>query len=290
MEASQKTIELVHSEPIYEQCEQCGAPLDKAQRYCVMCGNHRRHIRDPAARHLARGATASRTVRGHSTATPRRRTSSLLTAVIIAAIPLAIGLGVLVGRASTNGDDKLIAALRAQQPQVLPGGSAATSSSAALTSSFPLQSGYAVELQTLAGSGATQATVATAEAAAKAKGASGVGLIAQSEFKVTPAPPAGAYVLYAGAFKTRAAASKELKMLVQKFPKAIVIQVQPLPTAGAGQVLARTPYGVAHQVTGFHATQAQLAQGGQVVQQIQKTYGKNYVQSQRGLPDQISVP
>jgi hypothetical protein len=288
-----KTIEIKHEETAYEQCDQCGAPLDQAQRYCVVCGTHRRHVRDPAARYLASATSRSRT----SVRAPggqRKRGPTLATALIVGVIPLAIGLGVLVGRASTGADSKLIAALRAQRPEVISTGSAQAVTSTAgstqtLSSSFPLQKGYAVELQTLPSTGTTQASVSSAESVAKSKGATGVGLIVQTQFKVSPAPPSGAYVIYAGAFNSEAAAQGELAKLRHKFPGAKVIQVQSV-ASGAGKVLAKTQYGVAHQVTAFHPAQAQIAQGGQIVSRIAKTYSKSYVQSQRGLPDQISVP
>lgn len=298
METDQPTIEVSSPPDHYEPCEQCGAPLDHGQRYCVMCGNHRRHVRDPAASYLARARSKARPGGGSAGGTPRRRSSNLGVALAIAVIPLALGLGVLVGRASNNGDSKLIAALRAQKPEVITvaasggsstGPSTPVSAAAAATSTFPLESGYAVELQTLPARGTTEASVTSAEASAKSKGATGVGLILQSDYKVTPAPPAGAYVIYAGAFKTRAEATKSLSQLRRRFPKAVVIQVQPAST-GEGQVLTKTRYGTAHQVTGFHATASSLAQGGQIVQKVQKEIGKNYVQSQRGLPDEISVP
>jgi hypothetical protein len=288
-----KTVEITPRETKYEQCDQCGAALDNGQRYCIVCGTHRRHVRDPAARYLA-GATSRARTPARSAAPQRRRGASLGTAVVVAVIPLAIGLGVLVGRASTGGDNKLIAALRAQHPQVLTGATSSTASTQAagvttLSSTFPLQSGYAVEIQTLPRSGTTQSSVSSAESAARSKGAHDVGLIVQTQYKVTPAPPSGAYVIYAGAFKTQAAASAELAKLSHSFKGAKVIQVKSL-AAGAGKVLAHTQYGTAHQVTGFHATKTQLAQGAQIVKKIQSTYNKSYVQSQRGLPDQISVP
>lgn len=293
MEAS--TGEIKRQETHYEPCEKCGAALDHGQRYCVMCGQYRRHVRDPAARHLASAASRSRT--RPPTGRPRRG-ASLGTAFVVGVIPLAIGLGVLVGRASTGDDSKLIAALRAQRPEVITSGAGTASTSAiqsapaavtTLSSTFPLQSGYAVELQTLPASGTTQASVTSAEASARAKGAPGVGLIVQTEFTVTPAPPAGSYVVYAGAVKARAAAEGELAKLKRKFAGATLIQVKSV-SSGAGHVLARTKYGTAHQVAGFHVTHTQLAQGAQVVRRIQQTYNQSYVQSQRGLPDQISVP
>jgi hypothetical protein len=291
----------------YEQCEQCGAAVDRAQRYCVSCGTRRRHVRDPAARYLSSATSRSRasaaTVVRRSGATRRdRRSPGLGLALALAVIPLAVGLGVLVGRASTGGDDKLIAALRAQKPEVITtgGGAAATAATAAgtsssrsvatLTSSFPLQSGYAVQLQTLPASSSASA-VTKAEHADAAKGAPHTGLILQRDFRVTPSPPSGAYVVYSGAYKTQADAATALAKLHHQFPAAKVVRVQPAASAAtSGKVLAKTNYGAAHEVAGFKPGQAQLNAGAKAVQKIQQGAGKGYVDSQRGLPDQISVP
>jgi hypothetical protein len=314
MEATQHTIPSTpqppaEAQPQFEQCQQCAAPLDHAQRYCVVCGNHRRHVRDPAARyHAAKSArsTGAPGPRGGS----RKRSASLGTALVIALIPPTIGLGVLIGQASnsSNNDAKLLAALKAQKPEVIsssgPTAAVQASTSAApvtLRSTFPLQSGYAVELQTLPSSGISQAKISSAEAGAKGKGAKAVGLIVQTQYNVTPKPPAGSYVIYASAVKTRAEATQELAKLHSKFPGAKVIQVQSTAvnaTANAnttnnsvpGKVLAKTKYGVVHQVTGFKVNKKQLAAGGAIVNKIQHTLGKSYVNAQRGLPDVIPVP
>ena len=300
---------------LYPDCEQCGAPVEKTQRYCVVCGTHRRHVSDPAARYLAAATSKARTgaAAPRSRGTAAKRSHGLGTALVLAVIPLAVGLGVLVGRASNNGDDKLIAALRAQQPEIIttgggtgggtavaaaaPAATTTTSTVATLKSTFPLPSGYSIELQTLAAQGTNSATVTSAEHAAEGKGAASVGLIAPSDFTITPAPPAGAYVLYSGAYSSRAAAGQALAKLGHQFPKAIVIQVKAVgadaragASANAGKVLSKTQYGAAHQVTGFQATSSQLAQGQQVVNRVQQESGKSYINSQRGLPDQISVP
>ena len=305
MEASQitqPTLTAVPSPAEHEQCEHCGAAVDRAQRYCVACGAHRRHVRDPAARYLA--SRTRRTAAPAGAAPPasgRRGSSNLLTAVIVAAIPLAIGLGVLVARSSNNGDAKLLAALRNQKPQVVAstaGGAAstdATSTNNTVSSTFPLQTGYAVELQTLSGTTTTTAQISGAENAAKSKGAPKVGLIVQTQYTVTPKPPARAYVVYAGAYKTKAQAVQELSRLRARFPRAVVIQVKSTSsgasaTASGARVVAKTKYGVVHQVSGYHANQSALNAGGQIVNKVQKEIGKNYTNAQKGLPDVIPVP
>jgi hypothetical protein len=300
MDTITQTMPAVEQPVSYEQCESCTAPVDHAQRYCVVCGTHRRSVRDPAARYHAAKTSRSRSHAGEPTRTKASRPSNLLTALILALIPLAIGLGVLVGRASNNGDGKLLSALEAQRGGVAgsPGattGSTAQASSSTLASTFKLQNGYAVELQTLPASGTTGANVLSAESSARAKGATGVGLILQSSDKVTPAPPSGSYVIYSGSFKTSAEASQALSKLKGKFPKAVVIHVESSSSvaaagAGPGKVLARTKYGTANQIAGTKITQTQLNQGGAIVKNIQKKIGKSYVNAQKNLPSQISVP
>jgi hypothetical protein len=208
---------------------------------------------------------------------------------------------VVVGRGSVNTDGKLLAALRAQRPEVVNvggggGGAAIAASStaqpvASLSSDFPLQSGYSVELSTLPASSHPSA-VAAAETAAKAKGATKVGLVTQSDYTIKPKPKARTVVVYSGAYKTKAEAEHALSRLKAKFPHAVVISLSSAgsSTAGTGKVLAKTQFGAATQVTGFQATKASLAQGAQVVNKVARTLGKSYVGAQTGLPSQVSVP
>jgi hypothetical protein len=60
--------------------------------------------------------------------------------------------------------------------------------------------------------------------------------------------------------------------------------------ASGGKVLAKTSYGVAHQITGFKPTQAKVNSDRKLVQKINQSIGKNYLQTQRNLPDTIVVP
>jgi hypothetical protein len=290
----------------FETCEQCAAPVEANQRYCVVCGTHRRHVYDPAARFLAdatgRSRSTSRIERGP--VAPKRRSPGLGLALVLAAIPLAVAAGVLIGGRGNDANSKLLAALRAQKPTVVnvQGGrtaGAATASAAGtggatatpvarLTSSFGLQQGYAVELETLPGSGTTQATVAAAERHARARGATAVGLISQADFQITPAPPSGDYVIYSGQYHSNADAAAALARLHHAFPAAKVIAVRPV--GSSSQVLSNTSYGSAHQISGFKPSAGQLASGSKVVNQVSKEINGNYVKSQQGLPDSISVP
>lgn len=291
----------------YETCEQCESPVDSDQRYCVVCGTHRRHVYDPAGRFMA-GATSLTRSASRSARAPvsgKRRSPGLALALVLAAIPLAVAAGVLLGDHGNDANSKLLAALRAQKPTVVnvqDGGAASGATTAStggstggaatpvahVSSSFPLQQGYAVELQTLPGSGTTQSKVAAAESHARAHGATSVGLISQADYKITPAPPAGDYVIYSGQYHSSADANAALAKLKHAFPGAKVIAVG--PAGGSTPVLSTTSYGSAHQVSGFKPSASQLASGAKEVQKVSKEINGNYVKSQQGLPDSISVP
>jgi hypothetical protein len=107
----------------YQQCDECGAPVDKAQRYCVACGAHRRHVPDPAARYLSQATARSRTGRAAAAGsrTPRSggRSRGLGTALVLALIPVVAAVGVMVGRSSNNNDAKLIQQLAKRQAAVV---------------------------------------------------------------------------------------------------------------------------------------------------------------------------
>jgi hypothetical protein len=103
----------------YQQCDECGAPVDADQRYCVSCGAHRRHVSDPAARYLSQATARSRISRSataaHRTARPSGRSRGLGVALMLALIPVVAAVGVIAGRSSNNSDAKLIQALARHQ-------------------------------------------------------------------------------------------------------------------------------------------------------------------------------
>jgi hypothetical protein len=121
----------------YHQCDECGAPVDKDQRYCVTCGAHRRHVNDPAAPHLSQATARSRTGRAAAAGnrTPRSggRSRGLGTALVLALIPVVAAVGVMVGRSSNNNDARLIQQLAKRQAAVVtsPAAGATTTASTA---------------------------------------------------------------------------------------------------------------------------------------------------------------
>ncbi|HEX5609627.1 MAG TPA: hypothetical protein VFX45_05995 [Solirubrobacterales bacterium] len=105
--------------PGYEPCEECGAPMDPQQRYCVECAARRGNGANPSSRYFA---ALSRKSRRPLTGPPKKEkapASSRAAAVaFFALLPIAVALGVIVGRGSGGDGDSseaLLQALRAQE-------------------------------------------------------------------------------------------------------------------------------------------------------------------------------
>lgn len=96
----------------WELCDKCQAPVDDQQRYCVVCGTHQRRPNDPVARYFA----AARRPKTGAVATPgsqKRTVPTSVAAALIALLPIAAGVGILVGRGSADSSDAVIEALKA---------------------------------------------------------------------------------------------------------------------------------------------------------------------------------
>jgi hypothetical protein len=89
----------------------------------------------------------------------------------------------------------------------------------------------------------------------------------------------------AGGGAVAAAAAEKAKV------KAVPRKAKPGKRDATGaKVVAKTKYGVAHQITGFKPTKAKVNADRKLVQKINQSIGKNYLQAQRDLPDTIVVP
>ena len=200
----------------WEACDQCQAPLEPRQRYCVVCGSRRLHGDDPAARYLAE---ATRRARADTPATvaPAPRRSASLGTIALALIPLAAALGVLAGRSQAPSDELIVNALKAQRAPV-------------------------VNVTGAVGGAAT---------------------------------PAGTDGTTASAKKS---AAKDKKNSGGK------------RTSDGARVLATGPAGSARQLEGSKVSAKQLTESKDAVKHINESKGKEYVESQRNLPDQIVIP
>jgi hypothetical protein len=192
----------------YAACDQCGAPLDDQQRYCVHCGRRRADVEEPALAWMAsRRARAAAAPVAVASRPPRNPLA--LPALALALLPIAVGVGVLAGGHHGGSDQRLIDALRNQKAPIVRVGS-------------------------VAGTDAVAAAASVKKTAKKVK------------------------------------AGKTDKT--------------------GGRVVAKTKYGVAHQVAGYKPSAAKVQADKKLVQNINKSIGKDYLQAQRNLPDTIVVP
>ncbi|HEY6730335.1 MAG TPA: hypothetical protein VI039_04835 [Solirubrobacterales bacterium] len=109
-------LETVRRPQATEPCEECGAPMDPQQRYCVNCAARRGNGANPASRYFAMLSKRSR--RPLSGPAPKQGVSSRAAAVgFFALLPLAVALGVMVGRGGSGEDssDALVQALKERQ-------------------------------------------------------------------------------------------------------------------------------------------------------------------------------
>jgi hypothetical protein len=271
----------------YATCEECGAPLDEKQRYCVSCGARRRDKGGPAVQYLAKAGRRTRAGSGKASGSSGARAAAVLFFVVL---PIAVAIGVLVGNGNGSGDQEIADAIKNLQVGGGTGTQLASTPAAPITSDFSLDQGFTVELKTLP-SDSDQAAVDAAKKEATDQGVSDVGIINPGDFSITPAPQGGGLVLYSGEFKTRDEATKALAKLKSKYLGALVVEVKRTsPSSGnAGKLVNKTQYGDVHQVEGFQADAQKVASDTSIVNQEGQKTGKDYVDSQKDLPDVIVV-
>ena len=141
-------LETVRRPQAFEPCEECGAPMDPQQRYCVNCAARRGNGANPASRYFATMSKRARRPLARPPAKPNP-TSRAAAVGFFALLPLAVALGVMVGRGG-GGDDGSNEALL----QALKERPTATASTAAGT--VTATAGTAKTKETKAGKGKDQ--------------------------------------------------------------------------------------------------------------------------------------
>jgi hypothetical protein len=116
----------------YEPCDECGAPMDPQQRYCVNCAARRGNGANPSSRYFAMVSKRSRRPLVPPPQSKRDQTSRAAAVGFFALLPIAVALGVMVGRNGSSGgsDDALLQALRERQATVASSAGAATAGAA----------------------------------------------------------------------------------------------------------------------------------------------------------------
>lgn len=108
-----------HAPGGYEPCEECGAPLDPQQRYCVNCAARRPNGANPASRYFAAMSKKARRPLIRQGAKPGGGSRAAAVG-FFALLPIAVAIGVVVGRSSGGGENNeaLLQALRNQESSV----------------------------------------------------------------------------------------------------------------------------------------------------------------------------
>lgn len=271
------------------------------QRYCLECGERRM----PMSSVLFGGTTAAAsTGEGPSPATvppsppgaaPPGPTPSggapqhnptLTVLAGVGVLLLAMGVGVLIGRAGSPKQ----AAAPTQAITVEPGGSSGTatggSSEATFTSSWPTgTSGYTVQLQTLPASSAVSA-VEAAKTSASAKGAKAVGALKSEEFSSLPS---GSYVIYAGVYTTRRQAEKALPGLRKSFPGAKVVKVASSGASGSKESEPSSSSSSSSSSPGGTGNNGGKPASPSVLNGLKGAKGKSYEEKSKSLPDVVET-
>jgi len=89
----------------FEPCEECGAPMDPQQRYCVNCAARRGNGANPSSRYFA--AMSKRTRRPLGPPPAKQGVTSRAAAVgFFALLPIAVAIGVAIGNNGSGGSDE----------------------------------------------------------------------------------------------------------------------------------------------------------------------------------------
>jgi hypothetical protein len=109
-------LEEVRRPQAYEPCEECGAPLDPQQRYCVNCAARRGNGTNPSSRYFAAMSKRARP----PLVPPAGKQSSTSRAAAVgffALLPIAVAIGVAIGNngSGDGNDEALLKALRERQ-------------------------------------------------------------------------------------------------------------------------------------------------------------------------------
>jgi len=127
-------LEDVRRPQTHEPCEECGAPMDPQQRYCVNCAARRGNGANPSSRYFASMSKRARPPLVRQT-TKQSPTSRAAVVGFFALLPIAVVIGVAIGRSGSNeGDNEaLLKALQERQATATSTTAGTTGATAATT-------------------------------------------------------------------------------------------------------------------------------------------------------------
>ena len=207
------------------------------------------------------------------------RNSTLTVIAGVGVLLLAMGVGVLIGRAGSPKQGATPAPVISVASPTSTATGATTPGEAPFTGDWPSgTSGYTVQLQTLTQSATSASAVEAAKSAAGAKGAKTVGVLKSEEFaSLTP----GSYVIYSGVYHKKAEAEKALAGLKKSFPGAKVIRVSSAaPSSSAGG--SGSSSGVPPSSETHPAPPS-------VLNKLKGTKGKSYEETSKNLPNVVET-
>ncbi len=216
------------------------------------------------------------------TAGGSERNNTLLVIAGVGVLLLAMGVGVLIGRAgsSKQGAPPAAQVITVASP-TSTGSTGATGSEAPFTGDWPSgTSGYTVQLQTLPQSGTSAGAVEAAKSTVTAKGAKSVGALKSEEFSSLTA---GSYVIYSGVYHKKPEAEKALAGLKKSFPGAKVIKVSNAGSSsakegsGGGSSSSTPPSSLTHPAPPT------------VLNKLKNSKGKSYVEQSKNLPNVVET-
>ena len=210
-----------------------------------------------------------------------QRNNTLTVIAGVGVLLLAMGVGVLIGRAGASKQSAPPAqVITLASPTSAGTGTGTGTGEASFTGDWPSgTSGYTVQLQTLPQSGTAVSAVEAAKTAASAKGAKAVGALKSEEFSSLGA---GSYVIYSGDYHKKSEAEKALSGLKKSFPAAKAIKVSNSgSSASTGEPPATSPGGVGESVT--------KPAPPSVLDKLKGTKGKSYEDQSKNLPDVVET-
>jgi len=256
-----------------ETCRTCGAELATDQRYCVNCGARRADPRvdyeglltetngsTPSGGAPAAPATAAA---GPAATAETRAISPLGAAVAVGLLLVAVLLGAVIGKGN-GGSDKAPVVVGAAPSTT------STNASVSLTDEWGGDSGWTIQVLAVSKDGADTASLNQTKSDAQAKGASDVGIL-DSDMYASLEP--SQWVVFAGRYDSKAAATKALDGLKGDFPDAKVIEVSTdsTSTASSGSGSA-----------GSKASNPAL-------QDLQSSSPEDYAKKSKKLPDTVGT-
>ncbi len=207
-----------------------------------------------------------------------QRSNTLTVIAGVGVLLLAMGVGVLIGRA---GSSKPGAAPTQVITLASPtsSGTSTGSGEASFTGDWPSgTSGYTVQLQTLPQAGTAVSAVEAAKSSASAKGAKAVGALKSEEFSSLTA---GSYVIYSGVYHKKPEAEKALGGLKKSFPGAKVIKVSNGESGSSG--------GAAGSSSGGVGSSESHPAPPSVLEKLKGAKGKSYEEKSKNLPDVVET-